>query len=85
LARDLGRVAVAAVPAGAGVRRGLALTLTAAGFAVVRLGKLAGRVKVRRVGRLLALVHRVAPVGTAVVVFALGCGLVLRGAAATLG
>ncbi|WP_206305794.1 hypothetical protein [Actinacidiphila soli] len=64
---------------------GLALTLTAAGFAVVRLGKLAGRVKVRRGGRLLALAHRVAPVGTAVVVFALGCGLVLRGAAATLG
>ncbi|MDX6350496.1 MAG: nickel/cobalt transporter (NicO) family protein [Streptomyces sp.] len=64
---------------------GLALTLTAAGFAVVRLGKLAGRVKVQRGGRLLALAHRVAPVGTAAVVFALGCGLVLRGAAATLG
>jgi ABC-type nickel/cobalt efflux system permease component RcnA len=68
---------------------GLALTLTAAGFAVVRLGTLAGRAKVMgsgtRAGRLAALAQRVAPLGTAAVVFTLGCGLVLKGALAMLG
>jgi ABC-type nickel/cobalt efflux system permease component RcnA len=68
---------------------GLALTLTAAGFAVVRLGKLAERAELinsgSRAGRLAALAQRVAPLGTAGIVFTLGCVLVLRGAIAMLG
>ncbi|MEN8651891.1 sulfite exporter TauE/SafE family protein [Streptomyces sp. 21So2-11] len=65
---------------------GLALTLTGAGFAAVRLRESTTRRLARRPqGQLFALVHRVAPFGTAAVVFVLGCGLLLRGAAATLG
>ncbi|MDX3386886.1 nickel transporter [Streptomyces niveiscabiei] len=68
---------------------GLALTLTAAGFAVVRLGS--------RVSRLLdegprwtsrpviALVRRNMPLWSALVVVALGVGLMLKGAATVLG
>ncbi|MEU6702685.1 hypothetical protein [Streptomyces wuyuanensis] len=65
---------------------GLALTLTAAGFAVVRLGgKVAARLAQRRAaGRLAGLVRRSVPIGTALTVVALGCGLVLRGAAGAL-
>ncbi|MER6997282.1 hypothetical protein [Streptomyces sp. NPDC000410] len=65
---------------------GLALTLAAAGFAVVRLGaRTAERLARRRgAGRLAGLVHRVAPLSTAVAVFVLGCGLVFRGAAGAL-
>ncbi|WP_167746055.1 urease accessory protein UreH domain-containing protein [Streptomyces wuyuanensis] len=65
---------------------GLALTLTAAGFAVVRLGsKVAARLARRRAaGRLAGFVRRSAPIGTALTVVALGCGLVLRGAAGAL-
>ncbi len=64
---------------------GLALTLAAAGFLVVRVGagaakRLADRK--RPGGRLVAVMHRAAPLGTACVVFVLGCGLVFRGAAA---
>ncbi|MGW7619135.1 HoxN/HupN/NixA family nickel/cobalt transporter [Streptomyces antimycoticus] len=70
---------------------GLALTLTLAGFAAVRLGvRAAERLAARkasggRIDRMLAAVRRASPVGTAAVVLALGCGLVLRGAATTLG
>ncbi|WP_243980734.1 sulfite exporter TauE/SafE family protein [Streptomyces sp. NEAU-YJ-81] len=70
---------------------GLALTLTLAGFAAVRLGvrateRLAARkASGSRIDRLLGAVRRASPVGTAAVVLALGCGLVLRGAATTLG
>ncbi|MFJ5216592.1 nickel transporter [Streptomyces sp. NPDC088354] len=67
---------------------GLAATLTAAGFAVVRLGRLAGRASLRQGllrGRALTAARRLAPLATASVVLVLGCGLVLRGAAATLG
>ncbi|MDT0544723.1 MULTISPECIES: sulfite exporter TauE/SafE family protein [Streptomyces] len=70
---------------------GLALTLTLAGIAVVRLGQRATARLAARTGaggrgrRVLRLVHRASPVGTAAVVLALGCGLVLRGAASTLG
>ncbi|MFF3564175.1 sulfite exporter TauE/SafE family protein [Streptomyces sp. NPDC002574] len=67
---------------------GLAVTLTAAGFAVVRLGRLAGRASLRQGrsrGRALTAARRLVPLATASVVLALGCGLVLRGAAATLG
>ncbi len=70
---------------------GLALTLTLAGFAAVRLGvrateRLAARkASGGRIDRLLGVVRRASPVGTAAVVLALGCGLVLRGAATTLG
>lgn len=65
---------------------GLALTLTAAGFAVVRLGStVAARLARRRAaGRLARFVRRSAPIGTALTVVALGCGLVLRGAAGAL-
>ncbi|MFJ6949735.1 sulfite exporter TauE/SafE family protein, partial [Streptomyces wuyuanensis] len=65
---------------------GLALTLTAAGFAVVRLGgRVAARLARRRAaGRLAGFVRRSAPIGTALTVVALGCGLVLRGAAGAL-
>ncbi|WP_435222170.1 nickel transporter [Streptomyces sp. Tue6028] len=68
---------------------GLALTLTAAGFAVVRLGGGMSRVLARRprwaAGRTAALVRRAAPLGSAFVVVALGAGLVFRGAASVLG
>lgn len=68
---------------------GLALTLTAAGFAVVRAGGVMSRVLERRprgsAGPVVALVRRVAPLGSACVVVALGAGLLLRGAASALG
>ncbi|MET8178261.1 nickel transporter [Streptomyces sp. NPDC005336] len=70
---------------------GLACTLTLAGFAAVRLGRraterlTARRASGGRVNRLLGVLHRASPIGTAAVVLALGCGLVLRGAATTLG
>ncbi|MFK4148333.1 sulfite exporter TauE/SafE family protein [Streptomyces sp. NPDC004065] len=68
---------------------GLALTLTAAGFAVVRLGSGMSRVLDRRprwtAGPAAALVRRAAPLGSACVVLALGAGLVLKGAATALG
>ncbi|MGW6529574.1 nickel transporter [Streptomyces venezuelae] len=62
---------------------GLAATLTAAGFLVVRVGSFAGRRAgpewVRRGTR------RFLPLGSACVVLALGCGLVFKGAATALG
>ncbi|AGP58980.1 nickel transporter [Streptomyces rapamycinicus NRRL 5491] len=70
---------------------GLALTLTLAGFTAVRLGvRATERLAARkgsggRIDRLLGAVRRASPVGTAAIVLALGCGLVLRGAATTLG
>ncbi|MEU2063387.1 nickel transporter [Streptomyces sp. NPDC013455] len=68
---------------------GLALTLSAAGFAVVRLGAGAARVLDRRarwtVHPLTALVRRTLPLASALVVVALGTGLVLKGAASALG
>ncbi|MFF9769277.1 nickel transporter [Streptomyces sp. NPDC014636] len=68
---------------------GLALTLTAAGFAVVRLGAGAARMLERRprwTGHpLTALVRRTLPLVSALVVLALGTGLVLKGAASALG
>ncbi|MGW1886303.1 urease accessory protein UreH domain-containing protein [Streptomyces sp. NPDC001970] len=69
---------------------GLALTLAAAGFAVVRLGARAGawlarrRGGGRRGGRLIGFLHRTAPLSTAVAVLVLGCGLLFRGAAGTI-
>lgn len=68
---------------------GLALTLTAAGFAVVRLGSGVTRMMDRRprlaASPLTALVRRTAPLMSAFVVVALGAGLVLKGAASVLG
>ncbi|MFJ8192447.1 sulfite exporter TauE/SafE family protein [Streptomyces sp. NPDC096094] len=68
---------------------GLALTLTAAGVAVVRLGGGASRLLRRRPrwasGPLAGLVRRATPLGTAFVVVVLGAGLVFRGAASALG
>ncbi|MFF7654156.1 nickel transporter [Streptomyces sp. NPDC007983] len=70
---------------------GLALTLTAAGFTAVRVGQeaaerlMARRERAGRGHKLLGALHRASPFGTAAVVLALGCGLVLRGAATTLG
>ncbi|MFD0314020.1 nickel/cobalt transporter [Streptomyces flavalbus] len=68
---------------------GLALTLTAAGFAVVKVGGGVTRLLDRRprwtAGPLAAVVRRAAPLGSACVVVALGAGLVLRGAASALG
>ncbi|MDX3259150.1 nickel transporter [Streptomyces sp. MI02-2A] len=68
---------------------GLALTLTAAGVAVVRLGSGMKRVLERRprwtAGPAAALVRRTAPLGSAFVVVALGAGLVFKGAASALG
>ncbi|MFF3913486.1 nickel transporter [Streptomyces sp. NPDC001852] len=68
---------------------GLALTLTAAGFAVVRLGSGLSRVLDRRPGwtahPVAALVRRCVPLASALVVMALGAGLVLKGAASALG
>lgn len=64
---------------------GLAVTLTAAGFAVFRLGAgLAARVR-RPAGPLTRALRRGAPLGSASVVVALGAGLVLKGAATALG
>ncbi|MBL1107693.1 nickel transporter [Streptomyces sp. 5-8] len=68
---------------------GLALTLTAAGFAVVRLGAGAARVLERSprwaAHPLAGLVRRTLPLVSALVVLALGTGLVLKGAASALG
>ncbi|MGV9557995.1 nickel transporter [Streptomyces sp. NPDC003522] len=67
---------------------GLALTLTAAGFAVVRLGAGAARLLdrgPRRTGHpAVALVRRNLPLWSALVVVALGAGLVLKGVASVL-
>ncbi|MFG2678911.1 nickel transporter [Streptomyces sp. NPDC048392] len=68
---------------------GLALTLTAAGVAVVRLGRGVNRLLRRRPrwtsGRLAGLVRRTTPLGSAFVVVLVGAGLVFRGAASVLG
>ncbi|KWT57782.1 nickel transporter [Streptomyces albus subsp. albus] len=67
---------------------GLAGTLAAAGLLAVRLTLRLGErlVKGRGAGaRILSAAHRLAPVGTAAVVLLLGCGLLLKGAATTLG
>ncbi|MGW3170616.1 nickel transporter [Streptomyces sp. NPDC001153] len=68
---------------------GLALTLTAAGFAVVRLGSGVSRVLERRprwtAHPVTGLVRRSVPLASALVVMALGAGLVLKGAASALG
>ncbi|MFF3348716.1 nickel/cobalt transporter [Streptomyces sp. NPDC002779] len=68
---------------------GLALTLGAAGFAVVRLGAGASGTLERRprwaARPSAALVRRTAPLVSAVVVVALGVGLVCKGAASALG
>ncbi|MWA10102.1 urease accessory protein UreH domain-containing protein [Streptomyces sp. BA2] len=63
---------------------GLAVTLTAAGFLVVRVGSLAGR-RVHGPRWLRRTTHRFLPLGSAFVVLALGCGLVFKGAATALG
>lgn len=68
---------------------GLALTLTAAGFAVVKLGSGMNRLLDRRPrwtqNPAAALLRRTAPLGSAFVVLALGAGLVFKGAASALG
>ncbi|MFI2377651.1 sulfite exporter TauE/SafE family protein [Streptomyces sp. NPDC018964] len=68
---------------------GLALTLTAAGYAVVKAGSGVSRLLARRPRWTTApwatLVRRSAPLGSAFVVVALGAGLVFRGAASALG
>ncbi|MEU3789701.1 nickel transporter [Streptomyces fructofermentans] len=68
---------------------GLALTLTAAGFAVVRVGSRVARAienGARWSGsRTAVLVRRATPLGSAFVVVALGAGLVFKGAATALG
>ncbi|MES5822503.1 sulfite exporter TauE/SafE family protein [Streptomyces sp. RG80] len=68
---------------------GLALTLTAAGFAVVKLGNGMNRLLDRRprwtTHPVTALVRRSAPLMSAFLVVALGAGLVLKGAASALG
>ncbi|WP_031486176.1 nickel transporter [Streptomyces bicolor] len=68
---------------------GLALTLTAAGFAVVRLGTGAMRLLDKRPRWLThpvtVFVRRTAPLGSAVLVVLIGAGLVLQGAASALG
>ncbi|MDQ0402917.1 sulfite exporter TauE/SafE family protein [Streptomyces sp. NPDC000349] len=68
---------------------GLALTLTAAGVAVVRLGGGVSRLLTRRPrwtsGPLAGMVRRATPLGSACVVVLLGAGLVFRGAASALG
>ena len=65
---------------------GLALTLTGAGFLVVKLGSGANRLLERRPGLaggpLVTLVRRTAPLASAFLVVALGAGLVLKGVAA---
>ncbi|MEU2335723.1 nickel transporter [Streptomyces sp. NPDC013172] len=67
---------------------GLALTLTAAGFAVVKLGTgmtrvLDGRPRLTT-HPLATLIRRTTPLASALVVVALGVGLVLKGAASAL-
>ncbi|MFI1724251.1 nickel/cobalt transporter [Streptomyces sp. NPDC020489] len=68
---------------------GLALTLTTAGFAVVRLGTGMNRLLDRRprwtTHPATVLVRRSAPLMSAFLVVALGVGLVLKGAASALG
>ncbi|MFI7414202.1 nickel transporter [Streptomyces sp. NPDC049627] len=68
---------------------GLALTLTAAGFAVVRLGTGVTRVLERRprwtAHPMAAFVRRTTPLASAVLVVLIGAGLVLQGAASALG
>ncbi|WP_407078397.1 sulfite exporter TauE/SafE family protein [Streptomyces sp. NPDC005435] len=68
---------------------GLALTLTAAGFAVVRLGSRVNRVLDRHPRRtahpLTGLVRRSLPLASALTVVALGAGLMLKGVATALG
>ena len=68
---------------------GLALTLTAAGYAVVKAGSGVNRLLARRprwtTAPWAALVRRSAPLGSAFVVVVLGAGLVFRGAASALG
>ncbi|MFF3939401.1 nickel transporter [Streptomyces phaeofaciens] len=68
---------------------GLALTLTAAGFAVVRLGSGATRLLDRQprwtAHPVVTLVRRNLPVWSALLVVALGVGLVFKGAASVLG
>ncbi|MFJ4084061.1 nickel transporter [Streptomyces iakyrus] len=68
---------------------GLALTLTAAGYAVVKAGSGMTRLLDRRprwtVGPMAALVRRTAPLGSAFAVVVLGAGLVFKGAASALG
>ncbi|MGW6923826.1 nickel transporter [Streptomyces sp. NPDC054950] len=68
---------------------GLALTLTAAGFAVVRLGAGATRLLDRQprwtTHPVVTLVRRNLPLWSAFLVVALGAGLVLKGAASVLG
>ncbi|GGY09446.1 HoxN/HupN/NixA family nickel/cobalt transporter [Streptomyces djakartensis] len=68
---------------------GLALTLTAAGYAVVKAGSGMTRLLDRRprwtAGPVAALVRRTAPLGSAFAVVVLGAGLVFRGAASALG
>ncbi|MFG2555148.1 nickel transporter [Streptomyces sp. NPDC048581] len=68
---------------------GLALTLTAAGFAVVRLGTGVTRLLDKQprwmVHPLTVFVRRTAPLGSAVLVVLIGAGLVFQGAASALG
>ncbi|WP_330292099.1 urease accessory protein UreH domain-containing protein [Streptomyces sp. NBC_00576] len=68
---------------------GLALTLTGAGFLVVKLGSGANRLLDRRPGLaggpVVTLVRRTAPLASAFLVVALGAGLVLKGAASAFG
>ncbi|WP_405556849.1 nickel transporter [Streptomyces sp. NBC_01171] len=68
---------------------GLALTLTAAGFAVVRLGSVAGRLLDRDPARhahpLTALLRRTIPLASALAVLVLGAGLMLKGVASAVG
>ncbi|MEV1022669.1 sulfite exporter TauE/SafE family protein [Streptomyces sp. NPDC050264] len=64
---------------------GLAVTLTAAGFVVVRAGAFAARRIAGRRTRTRRAAQRLVPLGSACVVLALGCGLVFKGAATALG
>ncbi|MGX5208748.1 HoxN/HupN/NixA family nickel/cobalt transporter [Streptomyces violaceus] len=68
---------------------GLALTLTAAGYAVVKAGSGMTRLLDRRprwtAGPMAALIRRTAPLGSAFAVVVLGAGLVFKGAASALG
>ncbi|WP_328499470.1 nickel transporter [Streptomyces sp. NBC_00414] len=68
---------------------GLALTLTAAGFAVVKVGSRVAKAIENGArwsgGKTAALVRRATPLGSAFVVVALGAGLVFKGAATALG
>jgi hypothetical protein len=68
---------------------GLALTLTAAGFAVVRLGSGLTRVLRRRPSwtahPLASVARRGMPLVSALTVVVLGAGLMLKGAATALG